>query len=130
MTTGLIWLKDAGWGGSLQWANCTTWDDAQTKAGLLESGMAGLSDGSTDKDWRLPTSSELHSIIEGIEYIRTTQMYFFTNVQEWYWTSTTTDLNYANYSTADAVRMTDGQWAGGLLKTGNSLGVWPVRGGH
>ena len=93
MTTGLVWLKDAGWGGMKPWANCSTWDDAHTRAGILYAGMtgAGLSDGSVEGDWRLPTKSELVGITVGDEYIRSSKMYFFTNVQtdDDYWSSTT-----------------------------------------
>ena len=95
MTTGLVWLKDAGWGGLKPWREEGDWtynDDAHTRAGILYAGMsgAGLSDGSVEGDWRLPTKSALVGITVGDEYIRSSQMYFFTNVQSFiYWSSTT-----------------------------------------
>lgn len=132
MTTGVVWLQDAGWGGLKRWADCSTWDDAHTRAGTLYDGMsgepAGLSDGSVEGDWRLPTKSELVGITVGDEYIRSSQMYFFTNVQSnYYWSSTT----YAGN--------TNGAWSVGLYSGGVGSGnkdtydgyyVWPVRGGQ
>jgi len=98
MTTKLIWLKDAGWGGSKPWRNPSTdcsapdytcYDDAHLRVGILWQGTsdAGLSDGSQTGDWRLPRLRELLAITEGIEPISPSSMRFFTNVQELYWSS-------------------------------------------
>ena len=64
MTTGLVWLKKADWGGQYP-----LWDDlydpdahhraAQLWDGSPYEGSAGLSDGSVEGDWRLPTKTEL-----------------------------------------------------------------------
>jgi hypothetical protein len=126
MTTGLVWLKDAGWGGQKPWEDCATHDDAHTRAGLLASGMGGLSDGSVEGDWRLPSQSELVSIIFGDESIRSSQMYFFTNVQPWfYWSSTTyTDDTFF----ASGVDMQYGSVGDNYKPV--SYYVWPVRGGQ
>jgi hypothetical protein len=131
MTTGLVWLKDVGWGGQKVWADCTTWDDAHTRAGTLYAGMpgAGLSDGSVVADWRLPTQSELVDITRtGDEYIRYNQMYFFTGglgiPNQIFWTSTTLESNNDSATCVYA----DSSY-GGCGKQ-FSFYVWPVRGGH
>jgi len=131
MTTGLVWLKDAGWGDIKKWADCTTWDDAHTRAGTLYDGMAGepfgLSDGSVEGDWRLPTKSELVGITTGTEYIRSSQMYKFDNVQSYhYWSSTSLAL-YADY--AWGVSLVNGYVVVGT-KDYYDYYVWPVRGGQ
>jgi hypothetical protein len=93
MTTGLVWLKDAGWGGRKPWSAYNSYDDAHTRAGILQAGLdgAGLSDGSVVGDWRLPTKSEFVGIIQGTENVRSSNMHFFTNVKSSvYWSSSTT----------------------------------------
>ena len=131
MTTGLVWLKKADWGGSKQWreeGDYTHNDDAHTRAGILYAGMSGanLSDGSVEGDWRLPTKSELVGITVGDEYIRSSQMYKFTGVQVGYYWSSTTGSDYPN-----------GAWYMGMYygsvdfgNKGNGYYVWPVRGGQ
>jgi len=78
MTTGLVWHKDAGWGGLKPWRDPSVYtptgleDDAHTLAGILSAGVsgAGLSDGSVVGVWRLPTKSELIGITQAsLEYI-------------------------------------------------------------
>lgn len=131
MSSGLVWLKDVGWGGQNLWEDSATHDDAHTRAGTLYSGMpgAGLSDESIVGDWRLPTQMELVDITRvGDEYVRYNQMYFFTGGQnsptQTFWTSTTVegDHGYAICVQADSSY-------GGCDKQ-FSFYVWPVRGGH
>jgi hypothetical protein len=50
--TGLVWLKDAGCLGVLDWAT------ANQAAAALKEGDCSLADGSSAGDWRLPTKSE------------------------------------------------------------------------
>jgi len=54
--TGLVWLKDANAFGTRNWAT------ALTDCATLNSGEAGLSDGSVEGDWRLPNLHELESL--------------------------------------------------------------------
>ena len=76
LTTCLVWLQKADWGGAKPWEDCTTsHDDAHSRAGILISGTVGanLSDGSVEGDWRLPTKTELVGggvfIDAGIHYV-------------------------------------------------------------
>ena len=54
--TGLVWLKDADCFGVRSWK-----DAVQAVAGL-NSGECGLSDGSVEGQWRLPTKKELEGV--------------------------------------------------------------------
>jgi len=60
--TGLIWLKNAKPCGVKNWA------DAVAYCNSLASGTAGLTDGSTAGDWRLPNVKEVHSLIDFDKY--------------------------------------------------------------
>jgi hypothetical protein len=130
MTTGLVWLKDAGWGDMKPWreaGDLNQNDDAHTRAGTLASSTGGLSDGSVVGDWRLPTRSELIGITVGDEHISSSQMYSFTNVQASYYWSSTTDAGVT--LAAYCVNMDTGAVAyDGKLATNKY--VWPVRSGH
>ena len=87
LTTCLVWLQKADWGGSRKWEDCTTHDDANTQAGILEDGTAdaNLSDGSVAGDWRLPTKTELNGLVNGEPKLRCASgpcdLYAFTGVQ-------------------------------------------------
>ncbi len=131
MTTGLVWLKDASWGGQKPWRDSSSqyeWDDAHTRAGLLNAGdsTAGLSDGSVAGDWRLPTKAELVGITTntGNEYVRHSSQYFFTGVYYdfYYWSSTTmsSDLPYNAASVNPFCYVF-------YHNKGSSHNVWPVR---
>ena len=130
MTTGLVWLKKADWGGQQPfWADYAV-QDAHRRAAYVWDEFpynvdSGLSDGSVEGDWRLPNKSELYGISVGTEYIRSSQMYFFTGVQPYYYWSS----SYPYYSGfAWCAHIGDGYvdyWS----RTSN-LYVWPVRGGH
>ena len=82
---------------------------AQLWDGSPYEGTAGLSDGSVEGDWRLPTKTELAGITVGTEYIRSSSMYLFTGVQSpAYWSGT----SYADYPYGAWVR-DYGRWQRG-----------------
>ena len=54
--TGLLWLKNASCYGAQDWYN------AMSSAAGLNYGECGLTDGSEESDWRLPTKDELQGI--------------------------------------------------------------------
>lgn len=128
----LVWLKNAGWGGTKAWrVNAVDdHDDAHTRAGLLSASAgdkpADLSDGSVVGDWRLPTKTELQVLTTAPNPIRSTAMQAFTGVQpDYYWSSTTDDAAYT-YD-ASNVNLDDGSvYYNSKLNGGY---VWPVRGG-
>jgi hypothetical protein len=131
MSTGLVWLKDVGWGGQKIWADCSMWDDAHTRVGILYAGMPGteLSDGSIVGDWRLPTQMELvHITRVGDEYIRYNELYFFTGGQnsptQAFWTSTTLEGNH------DYAICVHGDSTYGGCDKQFPFYVWPVRGSN
>jgi hypothetical protein len=135
LTTCLVWLQKADWGGLKKWEDCSAaHDDARTRAGILYDGLpsgdAGLSDGSVAGDWRLPTKEELDGLVNGTPLLRCTSgpcdLYGFTGVQSNdYWSSTT----FAFF--------TEGAWVVSMFD-GNVFApnkaftryVWPVRGGQ
>lgn len=53
--TGLVWLKNASPG-------ARSWEGVKSSCANLASGQAGLTDGSTAGQWRLPTKTELQRI--------------------------------------------------------------------
>jgi hypothetical protein len=128
MTTGLVWLKKADWGGTYP-----LWDDfgspdahhraAELWDGSPFEGSAGLSDGSVEGDWQLPTKTELAGITVGDEYIRDNQMYFFTGVQSYYWSGTSLASNPLSAWYAGMVSGNVGYYG----KDFSNFYVWPVR---
>lgn len=128
MSTGLVWLKKADWGGQKPWRNASSNDDAHTRAGLLYAGATGadLSDGSTVGDWRLPTENELVALTTGAEAVSSIFPYFFSGVQpNCYWSSTT----YADDANIAWGMCVQGSGAGHSAKS-NAFFVWPVRRGQ
>lgn len=128
--TGLIWLKDA------YACESATWYDAEAYCTSLASGMAGLTDGSTEGQWRLPTKEELQgigtnppatwdSVWPAVSWTRPEGP--FVNVRpSLYWSGTSYD---DNTDFAWAVSMSDGRTPFGDKSIINCF-VWPVRGGN
>lgn len=57
-TTGLVWMKDT------YGINHSSWESAMTKCAELETKKGGVFDGSSPGDWRLPSTSELLSLVD------------------------------------------------------------------
>lgn len=137
--TNLIWLKNANTFGRM------IWDDAMIVAANLSSGENGLTDGSVNGDWRLPTKKEWKAFVdinytdpalsnaagdghwtEGDAFCYTTRhrVHTPTGVQsDFYWSSTewATYWSYGVYMSNGSVHY-DGKGNGGY--------VWPVRSGN
>jgi hypothetical protein len=127
--TGLIWLKNANCFGT------KNWDDAMDKAAALHTGECGLTDGSSNGDWRLPTKEEWEAFIDTNYFNpalsnaagtgKWSEGDAFNNVQcNYYWSSTP----YESY--------TDNAWFVNIVhgyvydpSKSYNFYVWPVRGG-
>ena len=109
---GLVWLKDAGCLGRMNW------NSAMSRVKSLAHGQCDLSDNSKPGDWRLPNLDELKRI--------NSEKSQFKNVQaNLYWSSST----YAGDSTfAWGVVMLGGGVING--NKGYDFYVWPVRVGQ
>lgn len=152
MTTCLVWLKYADWGGEKPWRNSSTdcsspdytcYDDAQTRAGSLCNDTIihvisylpylpiHLTDGSSEGDWRLPTKTELYNLANGKEAVRDDNMRAFTGVQSsHYWSASTCDSEERDDFTRYAWNV---DMCSGYLYYSdkyNTNYVWPVRGGQ
>jgi hypothetical protein len=126
MTTGLVWLKDASWGGQYSfWVNTINGTNAQDRTAQVRNGNPGtLTDGSIAGEWRLPTIKELHGLANGTEPVRYSSPQAFTGVQPaYYWSSTTST---SNPSLAWDVSMASG-YAYVIGKGITNDYVWPVR---
>jgi len=136
-STGLIWLKNAN-----PCSSYKTWAEAGTYCSSLANGIAGLTDGSTAGQWRLPSIQELEGIgtdppttfcLDGtcfsaedndppIAWIR--PYIPFTNIQQtvYYWSGTSYPSSPDH---AWAVHVNAG-YVGNFVKS-NPFYVWPVR---
>lgn len=132
--TGLVWLKHANALGT------RTWAQALSDCATLNSGECGLTDGSSEGDWRLPNVQELQSLIDYSRYNPALCNTFgtghwtagnpFTDVASgagaFYWSSTTYVASPSFY--AWRVSM----YGGGADVDDKPVPhcVWPVRGGQ
>jgi len=135
-TTGLIWLKDANCFGPLNWYQ------AMIAIEGLEDGQCGLTDGSSQGDWRLPEKFELQTLLDeryehpALSNAAGTGQWMegdpFSGVQSSpYWSA----MAYENYPDAAwLVLFSQGYMLyyaneSYASKTG-TCSVWPVRGGQ
>lgn len=130
LTTCLVWLKNASWGGQYGfWEKKMEWNNAHDRASQLKNGVGGLSDGSVEGDWHLPTKTELSGLVNGDEHVSTGNMRAFTGVQSstyWSWSTYESYPDIVIYmSSAWCVRMDSGRVS--FAFKSNSFYVWPVR---
>ena len=87
-TTGLVWLKNVGWG--IQQCFVATFaPDVFSVLDTLSNGVGGLSDGSVAGDWGVPTKRELLGLNEGNEPVSFGSQGPFTGIaDDVYWTTT------------------------------------------
>jgi len=125
--TGLVWLKNA---------SCfapAAWPTALADANQLASGACGLSDGSTEGQWRLPNLNELESVVDvSASNPAVTPGSPFSNVAGIvYWTSIGYFGGDEGSPQAWAISMSDGSYINdGVqnVKTVSKNGIWAVRG--
>ena len=117
------------------------WQSALTWSNNLANGKCGLSDNSVAGDWRLPNINELRSLVDYSRHDPDLPGgHPFTNVQSvWYWSSTTNPVYTAgafNVGVSRGSIHVNRKYYGATgssrvsSKAGDSLGVWPVRGGR
>ena len=143
--TGLIWLKNANCkdkaGGVVRSSGLLNWQSALTWSNNLADGKCGLSDNSAAGDWRLPNINELRSLVDYSRHDPDLPVgHPFTDVQPvWYWSSTTNAVYTAgafNVGISRGSIHVNRKYYGAPgssrvgSKAGDTLGVWPVRGGQ
>ena len=108
--TGLVWLKNA------DCYSYQNWDNAMSATDKLNSGECGLSDGSVEGDWRLPTKDELQGI--GTDPPTT-----------WYdgWPSVTWEKPSTPF---DNIKSSDYYWSCTTLAAENTSYAWRVHMGY
>ncbi len=130
MTTGLVWLKDAKCTGNLAGIDndngYLSWNDAMVWSSAVKETDCGLSDGSVEGDWRLPTKSELMALTSDPEKVLSGTPRAFVGVQSSYYWSSATIPDHPGV--AWHVHLHNGL----VLTDGKSKPhyVWPVRGGQ
>ncbi|MDB4442342.1 DUF1566 domain-containing protein [bacterium] len=119
--TGLIWLKD------LTCIGLGEWLDAFNECDALKSGDCGLTDGSSEGDWRLPNIRELYSLIDLGNYnMALPQGHPFIGIQYTsYWSSST-----AAHHTLSSWTVFAHNGTVSILAKANLTRFWPVRGGN
>lgn len=129
LSTGLVWLKDAGWGGQYPlWDSTSYTNSAFARVAQVKKGNpASLTE--TDKNysnWRLPTVFEFSTLYTGIEPVSYNNPRFFLNVKERYWTGSAT-YNDSGLLFAWIAKM-DGSTAIAGYNMNDNFYVWPVHG--
>ena len=127
--TKLVWLKNADVAGETRpWATALT-DVAQLNTdGTMNGNVCGdtSNGGSHQTDWRLPNINEFISLIDRSNWFPALPTgHPFTNVTPFYWSGTTSAVDYAWW--AD---MFDGSVGDASKTDSDTDNVWPVRAGN
>ncbi len=125
--TDLVWLKKTNTAGAqVNWTTAFTYIDELNASGTMNALDAGdTSNGGTHQtDWRLPNRKELFSLLDQSQLNPAVKSgHPFSDIEsEWYWTSSTDDLNTAN---AWAISMGSGSVSRGPRT--DTRYVWAVR---
>ena len=119
--TGLVWLENANPPGMF-----FGWDFALDFCNTLADGTAGLTDGSSAGDWRLPNIRELQSLVDYTESDPALPSgHPFIDVRSGHYWSSSDDFRSQSWG----IRMNTGEvelWT----KDMGGQGVWPVRDGN
>ncbi len=133
VTTGLVWVKNCNIA-----ACCFTpvqltqpavgyYDDVFILVYRLQNGISGLTDGSVEGDWRIPTAKEMQHVSSGTEAASYSFPQLFTNIQGFtYWTITNSP-NIQNVYCWNMESLTFTERAKRLVP--NTCLVMPVRSG-
>jgi hypothetical protein len=138
--TGLVWLKDA----NCDFLSPNNWTNSNMRAAKIESGICGLTDGSWEGDWRLPTKTEWMATVAEAKAMGCTDpaltditgtSCYSTGIQ-WaeniifsgcgYWTSTP---HFSVPGTAPYIHLSNGGFGPGD-KENTCFNAWPVRKGQ
>ncbi len=131
LSTCLVWLQNANCTDTLagisKSAGSLIWDEAIIWGSVVSSGTCGLSDGSIEGDWHLPTESELASLTNGTEAVSSITPRAFAGVQSnYYWSSTTYyNASFPDLEIAWTVNMET--YHQNINFKEQSHFVWPVR---
>ena len=131
--TGLVWMKSASTQERYYAATATT--DTSWYVYTLQSGVSGLSDGSANGDWRLPTLKELNSLKTGTEPISSSSIpnsgfgpIFTTNFSGvYFWSSTNYSTNIAETMVVSVAFYGPAPIPRPKADTSSTAGVWAVR---
>ena len=141
MTTGLVWLKDAGYMPKMEWLGAN-----EIVVEELGDGYYGnINDGSVLGEWRLPTIEEFIELSNGPEAVNFSNQRAFSNIVEGRYWSSTTRITAADWPYPEPYHNLNAYvwWGNGgyghdydyYYKDGvynpdyhlNEFGVWPVR---
>ena len=132
MTTGLVWLKDAGFMGKLEWY-IALYETLET-IGDHPLYYNNIDDGSLLGEWRLPTVDEFIHLSNGPEAVDFNNQRAFINIVDgryWSGTSITYEEEYERHAAyvwwSNNTDITHDFYEKDAYPDLNEFGVWPVR---
>ena len=103
---------------------------AQLWDGSPHEGTADLTDYSVEGDWRLPTETELLGLMNGPYAVSHSNMRAFTDVQLYYYWSSTTYAADPTNAWCVITFLLPGQWTYIAKDNNSEVWLWPVRSGN